>query len=115
MKKTFPLQAPGKARERVVEAVKHDVRKYVKRERGKTLPEGFDQWDFACKVGATAATAEIKSLKDVAPAIDEIVLAGADEVYVEVVSVAAHRAPRIASASTPVVPPPPTAAEPAQS
>lgn len=95
MKKTFPLHAPGKAAPRVVESIKHDVRKYVKRERAKTLPEGFDLWEFNCKVGAAATTAEAKTLNDVAAAIDAVAMAGGTEVYVEVLAVAGHRAPRI--------------------
>lgn len=96
MKKTFPLHVPGKADARVVEGIKHDVRKYVQRERRKVLPAGFDQWDFACKVGATAAAAEGKDLSSVASAIDAVVQTGADSVYVELVAAAAHRAPRSA-------------------
>ena len=97
MKKTFPLHAPGKADQRVVEAIKHDVRKYVKRERGKTLPEGFDLWEFACKVGATGTTAETTPLNDVGAAIDVVVSAGGAEVYVEILAVAGHRIPRVAA------------------
>ena len=102
MKKTFPLHAPGKAAPRVIEAIKHDVRKYVKRERAKSLPEGFEQWEFNCKVGTSAATAEAKTLNDVAAAIDAVALAGGTEVYVEVLAVAGHRAPRV----TPPMPAP---------
>lgn len=113
MKKTFPLHAPGKADARVVEGIKHDVRKYVQRERRKTLPEGFDQWDFACKVGADAATADVKNLQTVAAAIDAVVQAGLDSVYVEVVAAAGHRAPRLsplaATSGTAAVPPAPVA------
>ena len=97
MKKTFPLHAPGKADPRVVEAIKHDVRKYVKRERGKTLPEGFDLWEFACKVGATGPTAEITPLNDVGATIDGVVSAGGTEVYVEIIAVAGHRIPCVAA------------------
>lgn len=103
MKKTFPLSAPGKAAARVVDAIKHDVRKYVKRERGKTLPEGFDQWAFDCRVGASAASAEACELTAVGGAIDAVVAADAPGVYVEIVATAAHRAPR-ASAVPPAAP-----------
>jgi len=95
MKKTFPFHAPGKADARVVEGIKHEVREYVQRERRKTLPAGFDQWDFACRVGADVATAEVKDLHSVATAIDAVVQTGADSVYVEVIAAAGHRAPRI--------------------
>lgn len=118
MKKTFPLHAPGKADPRVVEAIKHDVRKYVKRERGKTLPEGFDLWEFACRVGPTAATAQPAPLNDVGAAIDGVVGAGGPEVYVEIMAAAGHRSARIAApdpAAVPAAPPPVPAHAPAQS
>ena len=47
MKKTFPLQAPGKDDARVRDKIRHEVNKYVRRSRRKELPEGFAQWDFA--------------------------------------------------------------------
>lgn len=36
---------------RLFEAVKNDIRKYMKRERRKELLSGSDFWDFACKFG----------------------------------------------------------------
>lgn len=101
MKKTFPLQAPGLVAARVVEAIKHDVRKYVKRERGKKLPEGFEVWDFNCKVGPSAVAAEAKPLNDVAPAIDDVAKQGSPGVYVEIIAVPGHRAPRESAPRTP--------------
>lgn len=101
MKKTFPLQAPGLVAARVVEAIKHDVRKYVKRERGKKLPEGFQVWEFNCKVGASAVAAEVKPLDDVAPAIDAVAKGGSPGVYVEIVATPALRAPRDEAPRTP--------------
>ena len=95
MKKTFSLHAPGKADARVVESIKHDVRKYVKRERRKTLPEGFDLWEFACRAGASAATAETQLLNEMGAAIDLVATAGAAEVYLEITAVPAHRIPYV--------------------
>ena len=91
MKKTFQLKEPGKDDARVVEAVKNEVRKYVKRERRKTLPEGFTLWDFNCKVGPDSATAEVTPLDDVTGAIDAVVKAGGVAVYVEILAAAGHR------------------------
>ena len=39
MKKNFPLQAEGKHPDRVLEAVKHEIRKYFKRERNRDVPK----------------------------------------------------------------------------
>ena len=58
MKKTFQLHIEGKNPNRVLEAVKHELRKYVKRERRRDLPEGADFWDFDCKFGPTPEAAE---------------------------------------------------------
>lgn len=91
MKKTFPLQAPGKDDARVRDKVRHEVNKYVRRCRRKEVPEGFAQWEFACKVGASAETAEDKALKDVATAIDQVAEAGSTVVYLEILAQPAQR------------------------
>lgn len=100
MKKVFSLRAPGKTDARVVDAVKHDVRKYVKRERRKTIPEGFTEWDFDCRVGASATTAATTTLKDLSAGIDSIAAAEGTEVYIEILARAALRAPRGAAAAS---------------
>lgn len=91
MKKVFPLHDPVKAPARVVDAVKHEVRKYVRREHNKELPEGFDLWAFACKVGPNAESAKACVLGDVSAKIDEVATGGASEVYVEVIAAAEKR------------------------
>lgn len=54
MKKTYPLNTEGKNRDRLLDAIKHDIRKYVARQRRVPLPEGVDFWDFDCKFGLSA-------------------------------------------------------------
>ena len=60
MKKTYPLTHPKALVDRLIEGIKSDIRKYLKRERAKDLPEAMDYWDFDCKFGSSAesATAE---------------------------------------------------------
>lgn len=106
MKKTFPLKEPGKVDARVIEAVKSEVRKYLKRERRKQLPEGFDQWDFACKIGPDQAVAETKSVKDIFLAIDEVAKTDSPQVYVELLAAAGKRFPAAAIVITEAVTPP---------
>jgi len=91
MKKTFPLHAPGKDDARVRDKIRHEVNKYVRRSRRKELPEGFAQWDFACKVGAAEAEAEPRALKEVSGAIDTVAETGATGVYIEIVAVPGQR------------------------
>ena len=91
MKKTFPLQAPGKDDARVRDKIRHEVNKYIRRERQKKLPEGFGTWEFNCKVGADAESAEHRGLKEVGGAIEAVALTGATAVYIEIVPVAGQR------------------------
>ena len=91
MKKNFPLTSEKQAPARVVEQIKSDVRKYLKRERKKALPEGVDFWDFACKVGQAEAAPEPKHVEQVIPAIDEAAAAGVAFVYIEILATPGHR------------------------
>jgi Family of unknown function (DUF6172) len=91
MKKNFPLTMPNHAPARVLEQIKSDVRKYIKRERKKTLPEGVDFWDFACKVGAGDSTPETKHVEELSAAIDQAATTGSASVYVEILATAGHR------------------------
>ena len=86
MKKSFPLTDPKHKPERVVAAIKNDIRKYLKRERKKTLPEGVDFWDFDCKVGQGSATPETKHEKELITAIDQAVAANCEAVYIEIIA-----------------------------
>jgi hypothetical protein len=86
MKKNFPLQAEGKHPDRVLEAVKHEIRKYFKRERNRTLPQGVDFWDFDCQVGLTEGTAQVVRVSGVIEAVDDAAKTGATSVYVEILS-----------------------------
>jgi polyphosphate kinase 2 (PPK2 family) len=86
MKKNFPLQAEGKNADRVLEAVKHEIRKYFKRERNRAVPAGADFWDFDCKVGLATDTAEVVRVSGVIEAVDAAAKSGAASVYVEILS-----------------------------
>lgn len=86
MKKTFQLKVEGKNRERLLEAAKHDIRKYFKRERAKALPKDVDFWDFDCRSGYSEATAALVSVADLIKSIDEIVKDGGEQFYVEVLA-----------------------------
>jgi len=86
MKKTFPLAPADQKPERVLDAIKHELRKYLKRERRKPLPEGADFWDFDCKVGQGDSAPEPKHPGDVEKAIEEASKAGSTSVYVEILA-----------------------------
>lgn len=90
MRKTFPLTDPRHAPPRVVAAIKNDVRKYLKRERGKKLPEGADFWDFDCKVGKAEA-GTTTHVGDLTKAIDAAAEQGWASIYIEILAKPAAR------------------------
>lgn len=91
MKKTYTLNIEGKNRDRLIDAAKHDIRKYVKRERARALPAGVDFWDFDCKSGASDATAEVVHFANLTTSIDALLKDGGEQFYVEVVTKHGHR------------------------
>jgi hypothetical protein len=95
LKKTYLLNVDGKNRDRLLDASKHDIRKYVKRERAKALPEGVDFLDFDCKVGASDVTAAPVHFSEVMAAVDALVKDGADQFYAEINSKSGHRLVRL--------------------
>ena len=76
MRKTYTLNIEGKNRDRLLEASKHDIRKYLKRERNKTLPAGVDYWDFDTKSGVDEANAVVVPYADLFRSIDALLAEG---------------------------------------
>ena len=95
MKKTFPLKAEGKNPERMLEATKHEIRKYIRRERRRALPEGVDFWDFDCRFGASEATASVAHVAELVPLIDALVKSAGTQFYVEILAKHGHRQTRV--------------------
>jgi hypothetical protein len=86
MRKTYPLRPEGKHPDRVLDAVKHDIRKYMKRERRRDLPEGTDFWDFDCRFGATQDTAEVVQPSQLMGLLDVLAHGGGEQCYVELLA-----------------------------
>ena len=91
MKKTFKLDHPKIKYERLVEKVKSDVRKYIKRERRKELPEKVDYWDFDCKYGDTEKEAETTHLAQIINHIDQAATKKLKSFYIEILVKHGHR------------------------
>jgi len=94
VRKTYPLHIEGKNPDRVLDAVKHDIRKYVKRQRRVALPEGVDFWDFDCRFGLSAEAAAPVHFGNLIEQIDAAAKDGATAVYVEVLARDGHRKAR---------------------
>lgn len=91
MKKTFSLTSEKLKTARLVDAIKHEVKKYIKRERNKTLPEDADFWDFDCKFGQTEESASKVHLSTLNKHIDKAVTDNLTSFYLEIMAKAAHR------------------------
>jgi hypothetical protein len=104
MRKTFPLRIEGKHPDRVLDAVKHEIRKYVKRERRRDVPAGADFWDFDCKFGLAPESAQAIHLNSLIAAIDAAAKDGAEKFYVEILAKAGHRKAKPAAQADTVEP-----------
>jgi hypothetical protein len=91
MKKTFTLTHPKIKYARLIEAARHDVKKYIKRERNKTLPEGVDFWDFDCKFGNTAEDSQEIHLAEIGKCIDKVEAQQLESFYLEILAKPGHR------------------------
>ncbi len=100
MKKTFQLNIEGKHRDRVLEATKHEIRQYVKRQRRVPLPVGVDYWDFDCKFGSTQAAAQAVHFATLTALIDAVAQAGGDAFYLEILAKNGYRGARAEGAAT---------------
>ena len=86
MKKNFKMSHPKHKRPRLVDAIKYEVKKYIKRERRKTLPEGIDFWDFDCKYGPDEASAEVIHVSTINQHISQAEADGLESFYLEILA-----------------------------
>ncbi len=86
MKKTFQLTDAKIKRDRLIEKVRHEINKYIKRERNKKLPEGVDFWDFDCKFGPTIEEAKTIHLSEITKNIDQARDLQLESFYLEILA-----------------------------
>ena len=87
MKKIFSFTDEKKHEDRVLEAIKNDIRKYIKREKKKKLADAkMTYWDFDCRVGESEPTAQKVEFEALIKAVDNIKEAGSSVCYVEILA-----------------------------
>lgn len=91
MKKNFNLTHPKIKLPRLVDAIKFEVKKYIKRERRKTLPAGIDFWDFDCKYGNTESETKVIHLSEINKYIDQAAEENLESFYLEILVKEAKR------------------------
>lgn len=94
MKKTFTLTHPKTKYARLVDAVRSEIKRYIKRERKKVFPEGFDAWEFDCKFGASADEAKVVSVEEISQAISAAEAQQLESFYIEILAKPGHRPER---------------------
>ncbi len=91
MKKTFPLTHERHKPARVIDLTKSDIRKYIKRERKRTLPEDVDFLAFDCKFGFDSEEPVVMHESEFNKFIDQAVEKGCKTVYIEILGKPAVR------------------------
>lgn len=94
MKKNFTLTHPKIKVPRLVEAIKHEVKKYLKRERRKTLPTNVDFWDFDCRFGDDEASSEVIHVSAINKCISEAETKQLESFYLEILAKPGYRSKR---------------------
>jgi len=95
MRKTYALRPEGKHPDRVLDAVKHDIHRYIRRERRRALPAGADFWAMDCRFGADKDTAQPLPDTELIAQLDALARLGAAQCYVEVLARPAQRQARV--------------------
>jgi hypothetical protein len=94
MKKIFTFNVENKTRERQLDWTKHEIRKYIKREKRKKLPEGFDYWKFECQFACNKEAVMPIEFLDITKHIDAAFEKNSDEFYIEIIATPAIKQPK---------------------
>ncbi len=94
MRKTYVLHIDGKNRDRLLDAARHDIHRYLRRERRRALPEGARFWDFDCRFGRTQEDARSVQVEEITRLIDGVAQSGDAQFYVEIVARLGEGMPR---------------------
>lgn len=94
MRKKFKLTHPKIKVPRLVEAIKFEVKKYLKRERRKELPPNVDFWDFDCRYGVDEASSEVIHVSAINKFISQAESEQLESFYLEILAKPGHRSKR---------------------
>jgi len=91
MKKIFQLKQENKHPDRVIDSIKNEIRKYLKRERKKKLPGDAIFWDFDCRFGQNKEESQILPASALVNALDSAKEKDWAECYVEIFAKASYK------------------------
>ena len=91
MKKTFQLSSDKKTPERQLDAIRHEIKNYISRERRKKVPEDFDVWDFDCAIGAGPDQKTAIQVHEITAYLDRLAAESKTSFYLEIIVKAANK------------------------
>jgi hypothetical protein len=91
MKKTFKLTATNKTDANHVDSIKHEVNKYISRERRKKLPDNVDFWDFNCSIGTDEKKTAPVHVSQVKTMISQLASEKNESFYLEILATPGYR------------------------
>ena len=94
MKKTFKLKVENKNPDRLLEAIKHEIRKYIKREKNKPKPEGVDFWKFECKFAKNEEEHKVIDFLEITDCINTASKEDCETFYMEILSTPGIKEPK---------------------
>ena len=86
MKKRFDLIVENKNPQRVLESIKNEIRKYIKREKRKPLKDGADFWKIECQFAINDEDLKPIKYEDITKSINEAAQANAQSFIIELLS-----------------------------
>ena len=94
MKKRFALTDTKKAPERVLEAIKNDIRKYIKREKRKPLSSDTNFWQIDCRFAKNDAELQEIKFEDIMKNINEASQEKCESFMIELLATAVYKEPK---------------------
>lgn len=91
MKKVFHLTSAKKTPDRQLDAIRHEIKNYVLRQRKKKIPDDFETWDFDCAIGATPEETIAIPVHEITQHIDRLVADAHTSFYLEIIARAAQK------------------------
>jgi len=95
MKKRFILKDEKKNPQRLLDSIVNEIRKYIKREKRKPLPEGYDFWKLDCKFAQNEEEPKEIRFEDVINTIHIASKENCESFYIELIAHKAKKKPKV--------------------
>jgi len=94
LKKTFKLRESEQNSDRILEKIKHQLRKYLRREKKKTIKDLNGFLDFECRFGKDENSSKEVTFNDIIKLLDKAKEDDWNECYIEIIAVVKEKSLR---------------------